>query len=60
MHLSIICEFLVTDIVLSNFVRNRLRVQGKKNGPKDRTLGNTIFQGQRHRAYVTETTVFCW
>ena len=48
-QLRIICKFLVTDVVLSNFVRNRLRVQGKKNGAKDRTLGNTIFQGQRRR-----------
>ena len=44
---------VVTDIVLSDFVRNRLRVQGKKNGSKDRTLGNTIFQEQRRRVYVS-------
>ena len=44
-----ISKFLVTDDVLSNFVRNRLREQGEKNGSKDRTLGNTIFQGQRGR-----------
>ena len=48
-QLRIICKFMVTDVVFSNFVRNRLREKGKKNVAKDRTLGNTIFQGQRRR-----------
>ena len=43
---------MVTDIVLPNFVRNRLRVQGEKNGSKDRTLRNTLLQWQRRRVYV--------
>ena len=59
MKLSIICKFLVTDIVLSNLVRNRLRVKGKMNGSNDRTLGNTIFQRQIRRVYVSHRNRLC-
>ena len=46
MQLRIICKFLVTDVVLPNFVRNRLRVLGKKNGPTTEPWGTPYFKGK--------------